>query len=182
MKLYEISDEIERVMAEAIDRETGEIAEGAAELLDSLQMDLKDKALAVAKYAHGELAEAAAIKERAKQNLARAERHERHASWLLESYLAEYLTKHDMGPREPAKAGRETILKDLDVEIGFTKSASAVPNHPALNNEAPPGTPRSYITEVTVEKVDKARIRKDLLAKQKVQGWQLRWKSALKIK
>ena len=183
MKLFELSDQIERVMAEAIDHETGEISEEAASLLDSLQLDLEQKALAVAKYAMGEQAEAAAIRAQAAKNVTRAEQHERHATWLIETYLAEHLKRNDMGPQSPEKAGREVVLKDREAQIVFSKSAGAVPlveSHP--NHVVPPGTPDSYVTTVQVRKVDKAKIRKHLLTGGKVNGWRLDWRSKLQVK
>ena len=42
-KLYEIVSEVENVISESIDRETGELAEGAFEKLEALNIEAKDK-------------------------------------------------------------------------------------------------------------------------------------------
>ena len=87
MKLYEISDAIERVLAEYVDPETGEITDEGIEQLEKLELDRKEKALAVAAYLKGERAEAEAIGAEVKRLAQRQKTHERRAQ-RLEDYLA----------------------------------------------------------------------------------------------
>jgi len=182
-KLYEIADELERAMFMVVDRETGEISEDGERLLNELEMKFEIKALNVAKYIKGELAEAEAISVAAKRNLARADQHVRRAEWLGK-YLTENLVKQGMDVKDPKKAGSEKILKDLDVTISFSKSASAIPtNEPADPKDWPENTPGRYIEKVPASrKLMKGNIRADLLKGKAVSGWKLFWKKQLKIK
>jgi len=90
VRLFEISDQIERVLAEGTDRETGEITEEALEALDELDGELAEKALNVACYIKGEKAEAAAVKVEADRLAERAKVHKRRAD-RLEGYLGSHL-------------------------------------------------------------------------------------------
>jgi hypothetical protein len=106
-KLFEIADEIEKLISRATDLETGEIEEPDILKLDKLQSDFNDKALSVAKYIMGERAEAKSIEEHAHKMLKRAALHNRRAD-----RLAKYLDFHLAGQK----------LKDEYIEVGYRKS------------------------------------------------------------
>lgn len=89
MKLYEIADQVERLLAECVDPETGEITDEAAAELDQLEMARDEKALAVAAYLKGEECEAAAVKAEADRLAKRVRTHQNRARWLHD-YLATY--------------------------------------------------------------------------------------------
>jgi hypothetical protein len=114
--LFEIADAIERFMAEAIDHETGEISEDAAARLDELEMERDEKALAIARYQIGVLAEAEMVKKQAERLAARARVLTNRADWL-EGRLA-------------ASLPVGTKLKDDVVQIGWRKSQAVEVDDP----------------------------------------------------
>jgi hypothetical protein len=176
MKLYEISDQIERFMASAIDRETGEISDEALVELDALEMDFDEKALNVAKYIRGEQAEAQAIKDAAQVNLDRAASHQRRADRLTD-YLDRLLRERGRVPMTE-KAGTPVVLKDHEIQIAYSVSASAVTDPVTVEP-----TPREFIEVVPeTEKILKGEIRKSLLAGNPVPGWTLQWKRSPRLK
>ena len=185
MKLHEIADELERVMAEVIDPTTGEIAEDAIERLDNARGTYEEKAHAVAKYAQGERLEGQAIKAYAKQLDERGNTHIRHAEWLLEEYLHGCLSRQGYVVQEPFKQGTEVLLKDPNThtEIVVTKSA-ATKDVGALNpmTGLPTATPKKFVKKVTTFKADRTAIRKDLLEGKKVGGWSLEWRYVIKVR
>jgi len=82
MNLFEINDAIERIMAESVDRETGEISEEAAATLDDLEIAKTDKLVNCMLYMKGELAEAAGVKSVIDQLTKRMRVHENRAKWI----------------------------------------------------------------------------------------------------
>ena len=82
MKLYQISDRIEEILATQVDRETGEMNEDTLNALIELDEVLESKALAVAAYMKGELCEAEAVKAESAKLAKRAKGHEARAEWL----------------------------------------------------------------------------------------------------
>lgn len=92
MRLYEISDAIEKVLAERTDHETGEIGDDALAELDALEMERDQKALAVLAYAKGEDAEADGIEAEAKRLLERA-RIPRKRATRLRDYVEQHVER-----------------------------------------------------------------------------------------
>ena len=90
MKLHEIPDAIEWILANKVDHETGEVTDETLAELDALEMDREALLLALAAYAKGELAEAEAVKAEAKKLDARAKGHTNRAARLHE-YVAQYM-------------------------------------------------------------------------------------------
>lgn len=153
MKLWEISDQIERVITDAIDRETGELDEAALESLSELQGDLKAKATQVALYIAGEIAEGKAVEEHAKMLAKRASGHKRRAE-KLKSYLERHLLHH---------LGAEDI-SDPRVQIKWrTSRAVEIEEGAVLPDE---------LTRVTVAP-DKKAITERIKAGEKVKGCSL---------
>jgi hypothetical protein len=120
-QLFQIADEIERFMAEAIDYETGEIDEGAAADLDALEMERDEKALAIARYQIGVLAEAEMVKKQRDRLDARAKVLTNQAGWLK--------------GRLAAALPVGTKLHDDVVKIGWRKSQAVE----VLDPDALPG-------------------------------------------
>ena len=58
MKLWEVHDKIEMILAQCVDKETGEIDNEAAEQLDGLEIERRQLVLDIARYLKGERAEA----------------------------------------------------------------------------------------------------------------------------
>lgn len=96
MKLYEIADEIEVILAREVDHETGEISDETLAALEALEMDLENKALGVAAYKKGLLAEAEAVRVEAQKLAKRAVVLDRRADWF-QRYLEAFVPKVEKG-------------------------------------------------------------------------------------
>lgn len=90
MRLFEIADEIEEILNHCVDPETGEITEEGMLALETLELQLKEKALAVAAYIKGELAEGEAVQQQADRLRDRAQRHKKRAE-SLKKYLQTHI-------------------------------------------------------------------------------------------
>jgi len=90
LKLYEIADEIEVILARDVDHETGELNDETLAKLESLEMARDEKALAVAAYLKGELAEADAVMREVESLTKRAKGHRGRAERLV-GYLQTYI-------------------------------------------------------------------------------------------
>src|SRR3990172_6443206 len=126
MRLFEIQDEIEVLLAEGSDPETGEIAQQTLEALAVLEGARERKILDLACYVRGEVSEAEAVAEQAKRLQERAQRHQRRAD-----RLARFLEERILGRGEK--------LRDERVEVSWRKSSAvviedelALPMDPAL--------------------------------------------------
>lgn len=82
MRLFDLSHEIEAVLIATVDRETGEISEDGVAALETLELALNEKALAIARFVLGLEAEADAIDAQAKRLRERATVHRNHAARL----------------------------------------------------------------------------------------------------
>lgn len=161
MRLFEIPEAIEYVLATEVDRETGEITDDTLAKLDELEMKLDEKALAVAAYLKGERAEAAAVKDQADKLAQRARRHANRAD-RLESYLATHLPE-----------GRE--LSDATSEIKWRKSTAV----DVLDVDC---LPESLVTLKTTSSPDKREIAKLLKAGEVVPGARLIERRNMQVK
>ena len=90
MRLFEIADEIEKILAIQVDQDTGEIGDEAIAALQALEMQRDEKMLAIAAYLKGERAEGDAVQDQAKQLSARARAHHARAA-RLEDLIAQTL-------------------------------------------------------------------------------------------
>ena len=88
--LYEISAEIEAILAQHVDPETGEIGDEAIALLDGLELARDEKCLHLAAYSKGEKAEAEMVAREIERLQRRQAAHKNRAK-RLESYIAEHL-------------------------------------------------------------------------------------------
>ncbi len=132
MRLFEIQDAIERILAEGSDPETGEIPDETLAALAELEVAREQKVLDLACYVRGELAEAEAVAAQAKKLKERADRHEYRAR-----RIAKFL--------EERVLGRGEKLRDARVEVGWRKSSAVVideeleiPSDPLLWRVTPP--------------------------------------------
>lgn len=159
MKLYEISDQIERILATCVDPDTGEISEEASAQLDALDLARDTKALDVARYLLGERVEAQAVKAQSDRLAARARTHLRRAEWL-ERYLAQHIPPgHN--------------VKDDTCRIRWRKSSGTV----AVDEKQ---TPPAYLVPQP-PKVDRAGILKTLRGGGTVNGWRLDERQKIQI-
>jgi seryl-tRNA synthetase len=109
-QLFELADEIERLMAEVIDHETGEITDEGLAKLDAIEMERDEKALAIAQYMMSTLAEAEMVAKQAQRLGARAKVLTNQAGRLKQK-LTDWLP---VG----------TKLRDDVVQIGWRKSTA----------------------------------------------------------
>jgi len=80
--IYSIDQHLEAVLNATVDPETGEISEEGMAALYVLEGEKHDVYLAAAAYVKGQRAEAGAVRAVAAAQVARAEKHERHADRL----------------------------------------------------------------------------------------------------
>lgn len=159
MRLFEINDAIEQILAREVDPDTGEISDSALDKLNALNLDLETMALNLAAYAVGERAEADAVKEHAKRLSERAARHDRRADWL-EGVIVRNL--------EP---GRK--LSDARVTLGWRKSTAVnITDESALPDEL-----FRYSRAV-----DKAEVKRRLVAGDELKGAELDHRNHLVVK
>jgi hypothetical protein len=90
VKLFEINDRYEAILAQGTDHETGDITDEAIAELDALEDTLEAKALACAAYLKGELCEAEAVEREIAKLKRRAQIHKNRAKRLHE-YMAKYI-------------------------------------------------------------------------------------------
>lgn len=92
MRLYEIAEQVEMILARDVDHETGEIGDDAIAALDDLEMERSAKLLALAAYAKGENAEAQAITLEMEKLKKRAQAHVNRGQRLVK-YMADNFPK-----------------------------------------------------------------------------------------
>lgn len=163
MKLYELAAEIQAIVEDEgryINQETGEVLDQDA--LNALAMDFDEKVENCLLYIKNELAEADMIKAEIKKLEARVISCESKANWMNQ-YVAENLLKG-------AKFSTSRVL------VKYTKSRSATPLF-----DWEKLTPTEYWKETKERTVDKAQIRKDLMAGKVIPGWELNVKTNLKV-
>jgi len=146
MKLYEISDQIERVLAENVDRETGEINHETVEALNQLEIERDELALSIAAYIKGERAEAQAILDEAQKLSDRATVHRNRADRLVE-----YLAYH-------CEDGK--VLENAQAKIHWrhTPYAAVIIDEKAV--------PEDFWKEKIVRTIDKVAVRDTILKDQ----------------
>jgi len=158
MRLFEINDQIETILAREVD-ENGEISDSALDQLNALNLDLETLALQLAAYAVGEHAEAEVVSAQAKKLAERAGRHARRAAWL-----------EDVIARNIAVG---TKLHDARVTIGWRKSTAVnITDEAAIKDEF-----YRYSRAL-----DKSEIGKRLKAGEKIEGAELEHRQHLVVK
>lgn len=110
MRLFDIADEIERTLAAGADPETGEITEETLTTLDALEGERDAKALDVAAYLKGEIAEAIAV-EHIIEGLERRAQTHRNRAESLRGYLQKFCE-------------RDAKLEDARSVISWRKSTA----------------------------------------------------------
>lgn len=159
MRLFEVADQIEAILANEVDHETGEIQDSALERLNELGMERDALVLDLAAYMKGELAEADAIKAQAKQLLDRAARHGKRADWLKDVI------------RRNVEPGRK--LADARSEIRWRKSTAVkITDADAIDDAF-------YRYERTL---DRAELGKRLKAGEEIKGAELETRQNVTVK
>ena len=121
MKLYEVGDEIERILAQEVDQETGEITDETLAKLDALEMERDEIILFIARYIKGERAEGGAITAEAKRLLARGQSHLNRAESLCR-YIDRFMPK-------------EHVVKDPTAVVSYRTSQAVVLSVPEVTTE-----------------------------------------------
>jgi hypothetical protein len=161
MRLFEISEQLERIIFDSTD-ENGEISDEGLEAITEIEGELRSKATNVALYIMGELAEAKAVEEHAKRLQERVRSHKNRAE-KLKKYLERTLL-HDLG---------QEVIKDPRVNIGWRKSQAVVVAEDAA---LPP-----ELTRVKVEP-DKVAIKERLKSGLEIDGCELEDRVSMVLK
>lgn len=160
--LYEISWELEQILeledSTIVDTSTGEVL--TEEKLNSLKMEFQEKIEQVCLYIKSKEAEKKALKEEAEKLKARADACDHKIEWLTS-----YVQNHLKGEK----------FSTARCVVKYTTGKSAIPSP-----EWQELTPECY-WKPQDPTVDKAQIRKDLLAGKVVPGWELLVKTNLKV-
>lgn len=161
-KLYEIDDQVEKILAHHVDMDTGEITPEAAQELDLLTLAREKVCLDVATYILGELAEAEMVEKQIARLELRKATHKKRANWL-ESYLRMHLQANLTKYSNPV------------VTIGWRKSWS-------VNVVAEDEVPQEYMRVEVKETVDKTKAKPVLKKGQKIPGLELQVRQNLQVK
>jgi hypothetical protein len=165
--LFEITEGIERILAECVDMDTGEISDEASHRLDVLHADRDAKLLNCALYREGELCEAKAVADVIEKLTKRKRTHESRARWLL-GYMETHAPDDSRWEIRDPRIGR----------IGYAKSERVEEEIPGNLDGVDP----EYVRTKTERSVDKAAARKVLKAGGKVRGLVLRTVRRLAIR
>lgn len=162
MKLYEIADAIEQILAAGVDTETGEITEEAIEALEGLELALEEKVLNTARYAKGEIAEAEGIESEADKLIARAKIHRNRAA-----RLERYITLH---MPEGEKYGTSNTVVESKLSPGSVEIVDEKQ------------VPADFVEEKVVTRIDKRSALPRLKAGEEIPGLRLYREYRVKIK
>jgi hypothetical protein len=155
MKLFEISDQYQQVLEEAINVETGEINESALMRLDDIKESAEQKGIAVASCIKNLMAEHEAVKAARNAMVEREKRLEREVDWLKE-YLRSNMERCEINEISCPYFVIKMRKNPASVDV---KDESLVP--------------REYIKEKTVTSIDKLKIHKDIVAGSQIPGVEL---------
>ena len=160
--LFEISGDIEWLINNAVDPETGEIAEDYIEQLEALEMARDEKVENIGCWIKNLNADAAALKEEAKNMNERAKRAERKADGL-KRYL------------EAALHGEK--FQSTRCAISWRRSTSVEVDEAEL-----PDLPEQYVRRKVTVEADKTAIKDALKAGEVIEGCRLVEKQSIQIK
>lgn len=164
MRLFELDERIEKILAEGTDRDTGVISEECLVALEELELEKGAKCLATAAVIKGMKAEGEAVEREAKKLSARAQIHFNQADRLTQYLASNY---HDGEPP----------LSDARSSITWRKNPPKV----IIQDEAQ--LARRYLTIIPRStKPDKKAIAATLKNGKKVKGAILQHSQRLEIK
>lgn len=115
MKLYQIPAAIKALVAEGVDRQTGEISDQLAAELDALRIEEQDKIESIALYIKNLQAEAEAIAVEEKALAARRKAKLNKSRWLT-GYLGDYLQREERADFETPRC-RLSFRRSEAVEV-----------------------------------------------------------------
>ncbi len=164
MKLYEIANEYEAILNEAINEETGEVNEIAIHKLDEVKVDVKEKAIAVASYIKNLQAERDAIEAARKAMAERESKLQKESEWLTK-YLQENMER--CGIKEISCAYFGIKLKKCPISVNVVNEDSV---------------PDEYWKEKTTLSLDKVRMREDINAGFSIPGVELKQNTRVEIR
>lgn len=155
MKLFEISDQYQQVLEEAINVETGEINETALMKLDEIKENVEQKGIAVASCIKNLMAEQEAVKAARSAMAEREKRLEREVDWLKE-YLRSNMER--------------CAINEISCPLFVIKMRK---NPASVDIKDESLVPREYIKEKTVTSIDKLKIHRDIVAGSQIPGVEL---------
>lgn len=164
MKLYQIADQYESILNEAINPETGEINETALMKLDDIKDDVKEKGIAVASFIKNMEAERNAIEAARKIMAEREARLDREMSWL-DGYLKGNMER--CGISEISSPYFVVKLKKCPVSVNV------------MDEDA---IPDEYKKVKTTTSIDKAMVKEGILAGIVIPGAELKQNVRLEIR
>lgn len=164
MKLYQIADQYESILNEAINPETGEINETALMKLDDIKDDVKEKGIAVASFIKNMEAERNAIEAARKIMAEREARLDREMSWL-DGYLKGNMER--CGISEISSPYFVVKLKKCPVSVNV------------MDEDA---IPDEYKKVKTTTSIDKAMVKEGILAGIVIPGVELKQNVRLEIR
>ena len=160
--LFEIRGDIEWIMNNAIDPETGEIAEEYIEQLETLELERSEKIENIGCYIKNLASDAEALKAEAKVMTERAKRAERLAD-SLKRYLTAALDGEKFNSTRCAISWRRSVSVEIDeAEI--------------------PELPEQYIRTKTTIEPDKTAIKDALKAGEIIEGCRLVERNNISVK
>lgn len=160
MRIYEINNEINDIIYNFVDEETGEINEEGLQKLNELEQDKSVKCLSLAKHIKENELEAKAMKE-AESNIAQRRKSLENKNKSLKDYLQ-------------GVSGSEK-MKDAEISISYRNSE-------VVEIFSVEDIPLEYIDEKTVLTPDKKKIKEVLKTGKIVDGAYLVKKSNIQIK
>jgi len=164
MKLYELADQYNEAFAAMVDAETGEINDQALATLDALQVDIKDKGLAVAAYIRNHDADVDALKAEEQRLATRRKQLESRMDWLR-GYLLDNMQR----------CGISEIKSPY-----FTIKTKKCPPSVKVTDENQ--LPQKYVQVKESISVDKILIKKDIAEGIDVPGVVMEQKTTVTIK
>ena len=160
MKLYEINEQIQNILNDFVDEETGEIKENVIADIDKLQEEKQSKALNIAKYIKNLTAESEAIYKEETSLKSRRNKLDKQIE-----RLSEYLVLNISGEK----------IKDAQIEISWRKSQFIeITNADIL--------PKIFTAEKIVSIPDKKAIKNAIEAGAIINGAELKERLNLVIK
>lgn len=173
MKLWEIDQRIEQILHETQD-EMGVLSDQAANELNELGMKQEEKILNCGLVLMGHMTEAKAIKDIAKQMLARAKQHENKAEWLRGYMESHAPSDPKFEIKDPRVVVKWTKSKRVDAEI-LIESVDGM-DSPDFDQIDP-----RFVKTKTIKTIDKAGARKLMLKGEFITGLVMRESQALKV-
>jgi hypothetical protein len=169
--LWQIDQQIEQILFECVDAETGEISDAASAELDSLNLVLNEKILNCGLVIDGHIFEAEGIERVMKELGGRAKQHRAHAAWLLN-----YVDVHTP-PKFKLSDPRVVIDRSTSQRVELVEPDSVKVDADLLD-----AVDSNYLNAKTTYSIDKVGARKVMKTGEVIKGLVLRTYSKIRVK